>query len=247
MAITAQSLITRAYRLSGAVASGDDPTADESSDGLLALNEMLDNWSEQGISVPWTLTDNFNLSPGTITYNFGPALPGAPATLTKPIHITDAWLLDEGSVSDPFDNDAQTYPFEIIDSGEYARIAQKGESGRPSRGWYNYGEPNGTLVIDRDPDQVYSLIVISTKEINTFDSLSDTANMPLSYIRALRFNLAVELGGELGSPMDPRVLKVAGDSFKTIKNSNAARRIKTLTVDAATMTPGRYDIASDNY
>ena len=247
MADTAQQLITKAYRKAGAVSSGADPTADELSDGLDALNDMLYNLSEQGITVPWTLVDQFSLTPGQITYFIGPALPGAPAGETQPLSIEDAYLLDGSGLADPFNNTATTYPFEIISSAEYADIPKKASTGRPQRGWYTYGEPNGTLVIDRDPDETYTLVLISRKHINTFSALSAAALIPLSYNRMLIFNLAVELGSELGAPLDPRVIQIAKESLKTIKNANLSRTVRNLKSDDGLLSNGSYDISGDQY
>jgi len=247
MAITAQQIITRAYRTVAAVSSGDDPTVDELADGLDALNDFVYNLSEDGVSVPWLVTDYFTLSPGQLTYQVGPALPGAPASETRPIQIIEAWVLDGLAGADPYNNDLQTYPFEIISSREYAAIGLKKDTTRPSRGWYQYGEPNGTLVIDSNPDQSYTLVIQSQKDINPFGALSTASSMPPSYNRMLRFNLAVEIGSELGAPMDPRVIKIADDSLSSIKSANAARTVRNLVTDDALLNRGRYDISGDQY
>lgn len=235
MAITAQELITRAYVLSGAVSSGDTPTAEELNDGLNALNEMLTNWAEEHISVYFQDTYSVPIAAGTNSVTIGPT---GDFVAERPLNINTSWLDDS--------ND-QSYPFEMIDSGEYARISLKTDTGRPTRGWYNPTYPNGSIVFDKFAELPYTLRLICVTDFDEFTTLSTESVLPTAYTRALRFNLAVELGGELGSPLDPRVLGVASDSYRLLKNANLHRRTKTLTVDDALVSPGRYDIASDRW
>ena len=46
---TARDIVTRALRKRKVLSSGEDPTADELTDGLDALNDMLAAWSIDGI------------------------------------------------------------------------------------------------------------------------------------------------------------------------------------------------------
>lgn len=48
---TASEVINRALRLIGAVAAGEEPSAQESADALTALNAMLADWERRGASL----------------------------------------------------------------------------------------------------------------------------------------------------------------------------------------------------
>lgn len=236
MASTAQTLITRAYRLAGAVSSGLNPTTEESDDGLSALNDMLSNWSERNITIPYRNEDLISLVSGKTTYTMGL---GGDVNTDRPLSMQEAWLTDTGDVS---------YSFEITMAlREYSRIANKNWNTRPGRAWYEPTYPLGTLTLDANPDQNYTLHVWSLKQLTEFSSLSSSSTLPAAYDRAIRFNLAVELGGELGSPMDPRTISIAKSSFEAIRNANLARRVNNLQVDRALRRRYIYDINSDGY
>ena len=51
MATTASDQINRALRLLGVLAEGETPSAETSQDALIALNQMIDSWSTERLSV----------------------------------------------------------------------------------------------------------------------------------------------------------------------------------------------------
>jgi len=103
------------------------------------------------------------------------------------------------------------------------------------------------LSLDADPDKAYTLHVWSLKQLTEFSILTTSSTLPPAYDRAIIFNLALEIAGELGSPMDPLNIKIAGDSFTNIRNANLARRVNTLSVDSALSRRTIYDIHSDGF
>jgi hypothetical protein len=235
MAKTAQNLITRAYRLCGAISSGQEPTSDESDDGLEALNEMLTSWSEQNITVPYRVEDVATLQAGKTSYTIGI---GGDINTERPLSVQEAWLVDASGSS---------YEFEItMMLREYARIVLKNQLQRPYRAWYEPTYPLGTLTLDGMPDQVYTLNFWSLKQLTEFSALTTESVLPVAYDRAMRFNLAIELGGELGNPLDARVVQIARDSFKNIKNANMARRVSKLSTDTALSWGRKYNIYTDS-
>jgi hypothetical protein len=48
---TGQSMVTRTLRLLGVLADGQSPTAQQLSDGLDSMNEMLSAWRDQGVDL----------------------------------------------------------------------------------------------------------------------------------------------------------------------------------------------------
>ncbi|GMR21486.1 MAG: hypothetical protein BMS9Abin36_2087 [Gammaproteobacteria bacterium] len=234
---TAQQLVTAAYRKSGAVSSGQDPTSAESADGLEAMNAMLTSWSEQNITVPYRVEDVIPLITGKTEYTMGS---GGDVNTDRPLSMADAWLTDSGG--------DVSYRFEItMMLREFTRIANKNESSRPGRGWYEPVYPLGKLTLDVNPDQTYTLHVWSLKQLSEFSALASSSTLPPAYDRAIIFNLALEIAGELGSPMDPLNMKLANDAFKSIRNANLARRVNNLAMDSALRRRTIYDIHSDGF
>lgn len=225
MAITAQQLVTRAYLLLNAVESGEDPTADESADGLDALNEMLANWAEDGLSVPYRTQDQKTLTVGQGSYTWGS---GGDINSDRPISIHEAWLDDNGT----------SCPFEIIPISKYSRIVSKTDSSRPTSGWYEYQYPLSLLTLDFVPDDTYTLNLWSLKPFTEFSTLSSESDLPLSYTRAIRYNLAIELSGELQAPLHPSIPKIARESLSKLKARNMSNRAEQMTVDDALVCIG---------
>ncbi len=234
MAVSAQELITRTYLLLNAIESGASPTPAELSDGLFALNEMLANWAEQTIIVPFRTEDIIPLVGNKTVYTWGI---GGDINSARPVEVQTAWLQTP---------DKTSYPFEILMRlREYAQISLKTASSRPDRAWYVTTYPLGTLTLDSSPDGPYSLHVWSIKEFSEFSTLSSTSELPNSYTRALRYNLALEIGAELGAEIDPRTVEIAKKSLQSIKTGNLARRVNNLSTDNALrgqLTSRSYDI-----
>lgn len=46
-----RDIVTRSMRLLGVLQSGENPSAEESEDGMAALNDMLNAWADQGVDL----------------------------------------------------------------------------------------------------------------------------------------------------------------------------------------------------
>jgi hypothetical protein len=93
--ITAGELIKSSLRLIGAIGTSEVPTADEFTDALNALNDLLETWSTQNLAVYGSADVTFNTVAGTATYTIGPT--GAWVT-DRPVRINDAPICTFGGV-----------------------------------------------------------------------------------------------------------------------------------------------------
>lgn len=69
---TPYDIITRAMKDIGALASGENPTADEAQDGLDMLNDMIAQWSNENMMVFYCTEIVFPCVQNQIQYTLGP-------------------------------------------------------------------------------------------------------------------------------------------------------------------------------
>ncbi len=69
MATTAADQINGALRLIGMLAEGEVPSAATSQDALTALNQMIDSWNTERLSVFSTIDQIYNWLPNVRTIN----------------------------------------------------------------------------------------------------------------------------------------------------------------------------------
>jgi hypothetical protein len=69
---TAGEQINGALRLLGVLAEGETPSAETSQDALMALNQMIDSWNTERLSVFSTQDQVFNWPSGELFRTLGP-------------------------------------------------------------------------------------------------------------------------------------------------------------------------------
>jgi hypothetical protein len=209
---TALSLITKAMQKVGVLVKSESPSADESADGLDALNDMLSSWSNDSLLVYARVTESFTLAAGTSSYTIGS---GATFNTTRPINIVQAHVRQTGSNID--------YPISPVSDEIYQGVALKTLQSIPFMLNYTNGFPTGTINLYPTPNEAFTLYLTSEKELTQFD-LSTTVSLPPGWKRALIYNLAIELAPEYGQQLDPVTLKIANDSKMAIAQSIAKAR-----------------------
>ena len=111
-------------RLIGTIATGETPTADETADGLLVLNDMLENWSTETLSVWGSSNQTFNTVPSACTavdwqarsneWKYGTdALP--PALGSSAARMRSAYRTAEISYLVGRDDDSTAATFSVLD------------------------------------------------------------------------------------------------------------------------------------
>ena len=92
---TAGDQINRALRLLGVLAEGETPSASVSQDALTALNQMIDSWNTERLSVFNTIDQTFTWPAGEIQRHLGPtgaSLEAFPALVLR--HFQPAFLFE---------------------------------------------------------------------------------------------------------------------------------------------------------
>lgn len=207
--MTANELISRSLRLLGVLGQGRRTlTANESSDGLEALNAMLEAMSLERMMVYQILKEDFPLVAGTADYSIGE---GGTFNTVRPVKIDSAYIRD-GDID---------HPMQIIDNGAYDGVAFKSASSIPQ---YLYFDPQYPLAYVRllyAPNAAYTLYLNSWKQLQRFADGTTELSLPPGYERMIVYNLAIELNAEYGSTIAPEVVAIATQSRAAIKRVNA--------------------------
>lgn len=208
---TALELLNSSARLATILASGETLTSDEAIDGLKVLNDLLENWSTERLSV-WSRDNQvFPLVLGTATYTIGP---GGNFSTTRPVRVSNSFVRVLGA----------DFPVTVWGQGEYDQVAVKNVGGIPERMLYVNDTPLGTLTLYPVPSNQPMDLHLSIDRLLSFPLIFTTVlAFPPGYERALRFALAVNLASEYGIELSPTVHAIAKDSKADIKRSNQIR------------------------
>lgn len=205
---TVLDAVTGAAQLLGVVFKSETLSADESNDGLVALNDMLSSWSNDSSLTYSNTTEYFTLASGTKSYTIGT---GGDFNTTRPISITTAFIRD-GSID---------YPMSLISDVEYESLAYKSlQAGYPRL--LNFGNeyPLANILIYPAPSSAYQLWITSKKPLPTYAAITDTINLPAGWLKAIKENLALELAPQYGlepsATLVRRAMKSLGDVRRTV-------------------------------
>jgi hypothetical protein len=206
---TAQTVIDRALRLIGAIASGESPTSAESADGLVALNAMISSWQTEKLNVYAFVDTPFTLVNADSSYTVGPG--GNFALTPRPSKIEQVYVR-ANSID---------YPVELIDYEKWNSIPDKTSSSDiPIYAYYEPTLATGTLQLWPVPNTAYSLHIVTWTTLAELAAVGTTITLPQGYERALAYNLAIEVASEYEKQPSQSVVAIASESKASIKRAN---------------------------
>lgn len=207
---TASDLIKSSLRLIGAIAAGETPSASEQADALDALNDILEEWSNDGFMIYEEKIEQFTFTPGTGLYTIGT---GATFNTTRPQIIAAAKVEDASETIE--------YTLKIISQQEWARIDQKDlQSSIPQVLYFNQAFPSGELNFWPVPSEARKVNLYSLKPLTAIASAATTLSYPPGMKPALKYALAVDLAEEYGRPTSARLEKRASDTRAALQRTN---------------------------
>lgn len=228
---TALTIITKAMQKVGILTKVQVPAADEASDGLDALNDLLGSFSNDSTLITSRVTELFNLSSGVGSYTIGA---GQAFNTIRPIKIIEAHI-NSGIISY---ESMYLCPDEV-----YQGLDLKTLQSIPDTLNYTNAYPYGAINLYPYPSEGYVLSITSEKELTQF-TLNQTVNLPAGWNRMLIYNLAIDLAPEYGQKVDPLILKIANDSRGAITKSIN----KVRTMDAPPLSQiGMFNIYTGYY
>lgn len=238
---TPLDIITQALKKAGILGVGQTPLAEDTNDAYSDLQDMLGQWQRKRWLI-WHLVDYAFQSTGAISYTVGPNsnFPINP----RPDKIESAFFRQIINESAPNQID---YPLDIIEAREdYNRISLKQLISFPQYIFYDSAFPVGRVypwpVIQ---DNLYELHITVKETLAQFTSLKQDIILPLEYMAALKFNLAIRLRQAYQLPPDAALVGLAKDALNVIRNANF--QVARLQIPSTLIRPGLYNIFSDTF
>ena len=238
---TAGDQINRALRLIGMLAEGELPSTETANDCLVALNQMIDSWNTERLSVFNTIDQVFTWPAGEIQRHLGPngaSLGGFNGI--RPILLDDATYY-----RDPGTN--VSYGIKFINQQQYDGIAVKTvTSTYPQVMWINMEYPSIQMTVYPRPTRDLEWHFISVQELDQPATLQTILAFPPGYLRAFTYALAMEIAPEFGVEPSPQVQRIAMTSKRNLKRINNPDDVMSMPY-AIVATRQRFNIYAGNY
>lgn len=229
--------INRALRLLGVLAEGETPSAAMSDDALIAMNQMIDSWNTERLSVYATQDQVFNWPVSEITRTLGPT---GDFVGNRPILIDDSTYF-----RDPGTN--VSFGIKLINQQQYSGIAVKTvTSTYPQVMWVNMEYPNISMTIYPKPTRLLEWHIVSVQELTQPATLATTLSFPPGYLRAFTYNLAMEIAPEFGVEPSDQVKRIAMTSKRNLKRINNPDDVMSMPYSLVA-TRQRFNVYAGNY
>jgi hypothetical protein len=237
MATTAGDIITGALRLIGVVAEGESPSPETASDALSAMNQMIESWNTERLSVFSAQTQVYEWPATEIRRTLGPT---GDFVGSRPILIDDATYFKDPSTG-------VSYGIKLINQQQYDGIALKTvRSTYPQVLWVNMTYPNIEMYVYPVPTKLLEFYFVSVQELSRPAILATDLTFPPGYLRAFRYNLACELAPEFGVEPSRQVTRIAMTSKRNLKRINNPDDLMSIPYTIVG-TRQRYNIYAGNF
>ena len=211
MTTSAGDQINGAMRLIGMLAEGETPSAAASQDALSAMNQMIDSWNTERLSVFSTQDQIFTWPASTQSRTLGPT---GNFVGNRPILLDDSTYFRDAATN-------VSYGIKMINQQQYNGIAVKTvTSTYPQVLWINMTYPDIEMYVYPVPLRPLEWHFVSIEELTQPAVLATTLSFPPGYLRAFKYNLACEIAAEFGVEPSPQVQRIAMTSKRNLKRIN---------------------------
>ena len=262
---TVRELLNGAHRLLNLTSSGNVLPEAVYQDNLPALNQMLDSWSTERLAVFCTEDQTFSWPAGERIRTIGPTGDFALFLGTEVPEIVGTQSEDSIALEDNNPNQTRrpilledstyfrdpttnvSYGIRFINQLQYNNIAVKTVTSTfPQVMWVNMTYPNITVYVYPVPTRVLEFHFISVQPLAEPTTLESSLFFPPGYLRAFRYNLALELAPEFGVEPASDVRRIAMVSKRDLKRINNPRDVMAMPYSVIARR-NRYNIFAGNF
>jgi len=238
MSTTAGDQINAALRLIGQLAEGETPSAETSQDALAALNQMIDSWSIERLTVFSTQDQVFTWPVNVATRTLGPT---GDFVGNRPVLVDDSTYF-----RDP--QSGVSFGLVMVNQQQYNGIALKtANSPYPQVMWTNMTYPDVEMTIYPVPTRLLEFHIVSVDELTQPALLNTTLSFPPGYLRCFKYNLAVEIANEFGVEAPPSVQRIAMASKRNLKRVNNPDDLMSMPYALSSRRSHRFNVFSGSF
>ncbi len=188
--LTRNQIIEAALRKLGVMAEGQTPSAQNYSDGMMALNTVIAQLRAIGMSL-WARFE-YTFTPTTNSYTIGT---GMTLNTQFPVRLLQAYRTDNGA----------KIPMDLVAREDF-NILPTNSTGTPLKVNYQPFVNYGVISLWPTPTSTNTTTVtlVYQRPFQYFTASTETMDMPEEWYNAIIYNLAVRLAPEWGVPLPDR-------------------------------------------
>lgn len=213
---TALDIIKSAFRLINVLAAGENPEPADAQDALKILNDMVSSWNIEELMI-YTLGNyqEYPLTVGKQDYTLGP---GGDFDAPRPDHIQRMGIVSLNNPAQPLE-----LPIQMLTTEQWAAVPVKLITSTLPLQCYDDGAfPFRNLHFRYLPQIPVNVRIYAWNALSLFPDLVTPMAFPPGYLKAIRYNLAVELSPEFSATgIRPEVVATAISSKAAIKSLNS--------------------------
>jgi hypothetical protein len=236
---TVLDIVTGALKELGVLAAGEVPTAVDAADCLTGLNNLIDQFATERLTIYTVTRSTWTIVSGTQVYTVGT---GGTVNIARPVYVEHVNYQDTSATP------VLEYQLQPMTDDAWSKLPQRAlTSVRPTNWYSDYAHPLANLSLWPVPTSAtLQGVIYAATAVPEFAALSQSVALPPGYRRMLIKNLAVEMAPSYDradtqdSPMTggPRLLaQQAREAKDAVKRAN--KRLMDMSIDAAALVQGR--------
>lgn len=206
-------IILHALYLIGELGVEETPDAFMMEQGIELINEVLDNYNQDNILIPYQTTHTFDFVASQSTYSVSDIISSPTVNANRILDLVFANYTVESQV---------TYPLNIVSKAEFYEITRLTTlDTRPGIIFLDKQADRSNLVVYPNPDQGYECKVILKSMLDFLSLGEDISGLPPNYYGLLKYSLARKFQLVYPSAQwSPVAEQMYQELYENAKNSN---------------------------